>query len=201
MGVQSVVNSIQFRSDKQKNDKIYTPKPVANMMIEMCNFKEGETVLDPCKGGGIFYDNLPSIVNKEWCELDENKSFYDWNKRVDCVIGNPPFSEWTKWLDHTINITDKFCYIFGCLNLTPSRIEHLYNEGWGLTQMKMISIEWWFGHQYLCLFEKNKDTIIDVAIPHRVYCDICDSNCRRGRKKLKSEGEGRWGMNECSKQN
>ena len=44
-------------------------------MIDMCNIQEGMKVLDPSKGGGIFYDNLPDKCIKDYCEITENKDF------------------------------------------------------------------------------------------------------------------------------
>lgn len=171
-------NGIQQR--KTANDKIYTPKPVALKMIDMCDLKEGDTVLDPSYGGGVFYDNLPEYVNKEWCEIDKGKDFFEYNKKVDCIIGNPPYSLWNKWLDHTMKLTDKFCYIFGNLNFTPARIEKLFDNGFVVTQFCMCRVEWWFSPCYMVVFEKNKNSII-TTLP-RVYCDICNiPSCRRGK--------------------
>ena len=58
------------------NDIIYTPKPVALIMIKLCKIKSGSKVLDPSKGGGVFYDNLPTNCIKDYCEISENKDFF-----------------------------------------------------------------------------------------------------------------------------
>jgi hypothetical protein len=180
-------NGIQGR--KIANDKIYTPKPVALKMIEMCELKEGDTVLDPSYGGGVFYDNLPEFVDKDYCEIEQDKDFFDYNERVDCIVGNPPYSLWDKWLDHTMKITDKFCYVFGILNLTDRRLRKIIDNGFGITKIHLVCIDWWFGNSYLILFEKNKPSIISVE-PVRVLCDICGKRCKRGRN-----GNG---FNSCS---
>ena len=52
-----ITTNIRYRTTK--NDVIYTPKPVALLMIDMCDIKEGDKVLDPSRGGGVFFDNLP----------------------------------------------------------------------------------------------------------------------------------------------
>tara|TARA_R110000803_G_scaffold38578_3_gene83491 strand:- start:1538 stop:2104 length:567 start_codon:yes stop_codon:yes gene_type:complete len=169
-----------IKNRKESNDKIYTPKPVALRMIEMCELKEGDTVLDPSYGGGVFYDNLPEFVDKDYCEIEQDKDFFDYNNRVDCIVGNPPYSLWNKWLDHTMKITDKFCYVFGILNLTDVRLRKIIDNGYGITKIHLLYVDWWFGPSYLILFEKNKPSIMSVE-PIRVICDICGTKCRRGR--------------------
>lgn len=182
-------NEIQQR--KTANDKIYTPKPVALKMIEMCDLKEGDTVLDPSYGGGVFYDNLPEYVNKEWCEIDKGKDFFEYDKKVDFIIGNPPYSILNKWLDKTMDLTDKFCYILG-FNLTDTRLKKITERGYGITRMHIIDIDWWFGHSFIVLFEKNKPSII-TAEPIKIICDICCRRCKRGRLGNKP--------NDCSNKN
>tara|TARA_R110000787_G_scaffold38287_2_gene96630 strand:- start:2459 stop:2650 length:192 start_codon:yes stop_codon:yes gene_type:complete len=56
-----ISNGIKHR--QKANDVIFTPKPVAELMIKMCNIQPNDKVLDPSKGGGVFFDNLPECVN------------------------------------------------------------------------------------------------------------------------------------------
>jgi len=176
MSLSKIATDVKWHR-KTANDKIYTPKPFALKMIELCEITPDMKVLDPSKGGGVFYDNLPPC-EKDYCEIDEGKDFFDYNKRVDLVIGNPPYSLWTKWLEHTTKITDKFCYIFGFLNLTPYRIEQLEKKGFFITKSAMCRVDYWFGVSFVAVFEKNKTPIIQSW--GRVYCDICGKNCGRG---------------------
>lgn len=187
-----ICNKIQFRDNP--NDVIYTPKPVALKMIDMCDIKPSDKVLDCSRGAGIFYNNFPEC-EKDWAEITEGRDFFKYTegKKYDWVIGNPPYSLWTKWLEHTCNITDKFCYIFGTMNLTEKRLHSLHSKGFGITKIILCKIDWWFGHSYLILFEKNKPSLMGV-IEDRVVCDICGKRCKRGRKYKHKK----YGMNECS---
>jgi hypothetical protein len=171
------------------NDIIYTPKPVALKMIDMCDIKDNMTVLDPSKGGGIFFDNLPKC-NKEYCEITEDKDFFKCEKKYDLIIGNPPYSLWNEWIHHTMKLTNKFCYILGSFNFTDKRIRDIINNGYGITKFHLVKIDWWYSPSYLVLFEKNKPSIITVE-EKRILCDICNSGCKRGRAGHK--------MNECTK--
>lgn len=165
---------------KNKNDIIYTPKPVALKMIEMCDLKKGNIVLDPSKGGGVFYNNFPDYVNKEWCEIEEGVDFFKYNKKVDCILGNPPYSLWTKWIKHTLTITDKFCYIFGTANASRNRLNMIMKEGFSITKIHLLEIDWWFGDSLIIVFEKNKPSIMSVD-DKIILCDLCGSRCKRGR--------------------
>ena len=185
-----VCNKIQSR--KTSNDIIYTPKPVALDMINICKITADMKVLDPSRGGGIFYNNLPPCI-KSYCEIQENKDFFEFKEKQDLIIGNPPYSLWDKWIDHTCTLTDKFCYIFGILNLRPNRIDYLQKKGYGITYLKIIQIDWWFGASFIVIFEKNKKSIIDYT-RDRILCDICNKRCKRG---LTKDGK-KYGMNECS---
>ena len=170
---------ISIQNRKIPNDVFYTPKPVALEMIEMCNITPDMSVLDPCRGAGVFYNNLPEC-KKDWCEITEGKDFFEYKVHVDLVISNPPFSIWNKWLDHTCEITDKFCYLMGAMNLTDSRVRELNAKGFGITAIRCLKVHAWFGHQFIILVERNKPSIV-TASPKRHYCDDCGKPCGRGR--------------------
>ena len=165
---------------KSSNDIIYTPKIVALKMIEFCEIKEGDKVLDPSKGGGVFYDNLPKNCIKSYCEITENKDFFAETGKYDLIIGNPPYSKWDKWLYHTMTLTDKFCYIFGFLNFTDKRIRDIQNKGYGIVKIHLLKIDYWFSQSIIVVFEKNKQSLITVE-PNPIYCNICNKRCNRGR--------------------
>lgn len=163
---------------KTPNDIFYTPKPVALKMIEMCGITPEMKVLDPSKGAGIFYDNLGDC-DKHYCEITEGKDFFEETERYDLIIGNPPYSKWTRWIDHTMKLTDKFCYIFGILNFTPTRLNRIINAGFGITQIHFLKVYWWFGQSMCVVFEKNKPSIITVE-QNPIVCDVCNTRCLRG---------------------
>ena len=75
-------------------------------MIE--HFKPTGVVLDPCKGKGVFADNIPGA---KWCEITEGKDFYDYTRNVDWIIGNPPYGIFSDFLRHSLEIADNICYL------------------------------------------------------------------------------------------
>ena len=160
-----------IKGRKTSNDKIYTPKPVAIKMIEMCDIHKTDKVLDPSFGEGVFYNNLPEC-KKSYCEIELNKDFFNETERYDLIFGNPPFSIWDKWIEHTMKLTDKFCYIMGCFNFTDCRVRKILNNGYGITKFHLLKIDWWFSPSLVVLFEKNKPDCrsgCPEAIPD--YCE------------------------------
>jgi hypothetical protein len=173
---------------QKKNDVIYTPIPLAKKMIEMCEITPGMSVLDPCYGGGAFYDNLPEC-NKSFCEINLNKDFFLETRRFDLIIGNPPYSILNKWIEHTITLTDKFCYLFGSLNMQPNRFYNLEQKGFRITKMYVCCVDYFIGASFAFIVEKNKPAILEFA-PTRYCCDVCGKRCNRGQPN--------YSFNECS---
>jgi hypothetical protein len=132
-------------------------------MIDICDMKPGESALDPSLGEGVFYYNFPSHVRKFWCEIDKDRDFYDFPYKVDCVCGNPPYSQWTPWLEKTVQICDRFCYIMGVLNLTPRRLDFMESKGFVLSSLTLLTIVPWTGNSWLTYFTRkiNIPPIID----------------------------------------
>ena len=89
-----------------KQDVVYTPDWVAADMVEF--FKPSGRILEPCKGDGVFLKYLPTA---EWCEIREGRDFFAWTEHVDWVIGNPPFKQFDKWMQHSFDIANNLVYV------------------------------------------------------------------------------------------
>ena len=174
------MNDIKNR--KSPNDKIYTPPSVAKKMINICDISPTDKVLDPSKGKGVFYDNLPECI-KSYCEIEEGLDFFDYEGDVDVIVGNPPFSLWDKWVDKTIQLNPKkICYIYGVFNMTPKRFERFENNGYKIQKVVLMDIEWWLGSSFVVLMEKKPNDLFEI-VPNKILCEKCNkSNCRRKPK-------------------
>ena len=155
----------KIRKIKQRsiaNDRVYTPLEVALKLIEMTEIKETDSILDPSKGRGIFFDNLPNCREKMWCEIEDGVDFFEFHHDdIDVVIGNPPYSLWTDWLKHTISLNPrKIAYVFGMLNFTPIRLQLLYDSGYRITKIHITTVANWFANCVLAVFERNAEPII-----------------------------------------
>ena len=156
-----------FKERETPNDVVYTPLSLAKLLIDMADIQPSDRVLDPCRGDSIFYNNIPECI-KDWCEITENKDFFKYNENVDIIIGNPPFSQWKKWLDHTVKLNPKkICYIMGVLNLTPKRIDFLKKHGYFLSTFHITTVKGWFGNTLCVIFDKLGNECITYDIERR----------------------------------
>jgi hypothetical protein len=89
-----------------RKDVVYSPDWVAADMVEY--FKPSGSILEPCKGSGVFMRYLPTAA---WCEIDHGKDFFSWVEPVDWVFGNPPYAQFTKWMTHSMEIGQNVCYL------------------------------------------------------------------------------------------
>lgn len=96
--------------DNWKNDCVYTPEWLAKQICEMYEIKG--SVLEPCKGKGAFLKYLPK--NSDWCEIAEGKDFYEYNKKVDWIVTNPPYSHFELFLEHCFKLADNIVLLVPC---------------------------------------------------------------------------------------
>ena len=88
------------------NDIVMTKPETAKFIINY--FNPTGKVLEPCKGDGAFYNQFKG--DKDWCEIKEGKDFLDYNKKVDWIITNPPFSIFDKFLLKAFEVADNIVF-------------------------------------------------------------------------------------------
>lgn len=114
-----------------KNDfgQYFTPRHVADLMVDMLKSPLSAQVLEPSSGEGVFLDALEEkgYKNTLGLEIDErlvqkpqhnvvNTSFVSWRpeEKVDAIIGNPPYIRW-KNLDPALQDELKQHHLWGTL--------------------------------------------------------------------------------------
>lgn len=153
--------SHNIKQREKARDKFYTPKLLAEKLISYVPLKEGDIVLDPALGNGAFYSQYPSYVEKDYCEIEEGKDFYSYNKKVDWIITNPPYSNLDDWIKKTLRVCSKgFAYLLGINNITPRRIEMINKRNFGLTFIHLCKVFKWYGISAFFQFEKEEENII-----------------------------------------
>ena len=117
--------------NRNVNDEIMTPEHIAKYFINQLPLKNCDTVLDPFRGTGNFYNNFPDYVYKDWCEINENKDFFDYNEYVDWIISNPPYSKYNDVMLQSYKIAKNICYLIPLNKIVSSmgRIRDLEKFG------------------------------------------------------------------------
>ena len=164
---------IIIEEDFEKDETYYfhqTPAELCIELIKQVPLVERDRVLEPFKGEGGFYNNLPSFVEKDWCEITEGRDYKDYDKEIDWVITNPPFrlenntlkkreNAFWKILNHysyrarkgmAFLVNDK---CFGVL--TVKRLKGLNENGWFIQSISCCSIKKWRGRYFWIIFEKK----------------------------------------------
>ena len=152
---------------------MFTPEDISKNIISQLNINENDTVLEPFKGAGSFYNQLPEC-KKLYCEIDENINFFDWQDKVDWIVSNPPFkilvdhkpkNGLVPIIEHSIKIANKgfgFLVNHNLFNaLTVRRLNLWKDQDFTITYIKVYEIKKWFGRYFFILFEKNKPGILD----------------------------------------
>lgn len=94
----------EFSNDHK--DVVFTPPEVAEAMVN--HFPLTGRILDPCRGDGVFWG---LIDGADYCEIQEGRDFFEYQAEVDWIIGNPPYSVYSEWLRHSMNIADNIVYL------------------------------------------------------------------------------------------
>ena len=117
-------------------DLVMTPEYLAIDIIE--HFKPTGRVLDPSRGLGAFYNNF-NTEDKDWCELAEDKDFFSYDKKVDWIITNPPWSKMREFLEHGMKISNNIVYLTTINHYTTKRrIRDMKQNGFGLKEIYNI---------------------------------------------------------------
>ena len=132
MGIPTVPN----RTGKATaSDTVQTPVEIAGMIVSY--FSPVGLTLEPCRGAGNIYKELPEP--KDWCEIMEGKDFFDYHRKVDWIVTNPPFSIYDRFLSHCFEIADNVVLLVPIAKAFKSmRIEKLVDEYGGLKTIWLI---------------------------------------------------------------
>lgn len=154
---------------KKKGNNIVMTNPImAKELIENhTSLKQGDIVLDCCRGEGAFYDNLPSYVEKDWCEINEGIDFLEHEGEYDVILSNPPFvPRKLFWNFHLKAMELSKRNIYWLINMsslnvfTPKRLQECKNNKWYIEHIHIVSDRRWFGRYCWITFGRNPDNNI-----------------------------------------
>lgn len=129
-------------------------------LLAITPISKGDSVLDAGSGKNkVWFNNIPNKEKYE-CEIDDGCDFYEWDKDVDWVVGNPPFHESWKFTDKALSVAKRgIAWLVNnqALNshLTPARLEKMHDMGWHYTGITVVADKRWFGRYYFIVLEKK----------------------------------------------
>lgn len=83
-------------------DSVMTPPHIAKLIV--AHYKPTGVCLEPCRGTGNIYAALPDP--KDWCEISQGRDFFDYERKVDWIITNPPFSIFDRFIEHCFDLAE-----------------------------------------------------------------------------------------------
>ena len=124
---------------KNTPDKDIVMTPVKTAIDIIQHFSPKGKILDPCRGQGAFYNNYPSDCIKDYCELSEQKDFFDYEQKVDWIITNPPWSKIKEFMLHSIKICNNIVYLISINHYsTKARLRIIHENGFGIKEMYCV---------------------------------------------------------------
>lgn len=142
------------------NSDFTTPESLVKDLLKLVSYSNKDFIIDAGSGERkVWFSNI-KFTKKEELELKDGKNFLDYNKKVDWVIENPPFTDFIKFIFKLAEICNKgFAFLTNhsrINQLTPRRLEKLKEKGFYITKIHVCSIKKWFGRYYFLVFTKNK---------------------------------------------
>jgi hypothetical protein len=151
-----------------------TPNDLAIDLLKHIDFTIGDTVLEPFKGEGAFYNNLPTNLITIWSEIKEGRDWLTAPTDVDWVITNPPFrlegadgkreNAFIKILNHySVGVRKGIAFLINAscfAALTPNRLSVLETNGIYLHNIIVCSVKKWRGRYYFLIFKKQPSTVV-----------------------------------------
>ena len=141
------ITSHDIKHRKNSNDVFITPLGLSKLHIDLIDKKYNTSLwLDPCKNNGSYYDQFPKTCKKDYCEILENKDFFDYDSPVNVIASNPPYSLLDKWIQKSIAVhPDVISYLISQGALTTRRIQLFEKAGYGLIKLHLTNRK-----RYLC---------------------------------------------------
>jgi hypothetical protein len=151
-----------------------TPVLLAKRIIDNIEWEVGECVVEPFKGEGAFYNQLPSNVIKSYAEIREGIDFKDINyDNIDTVISNPPFrlngknafSQLVLYFAKTKIKRLIFLCSSACYNsLTPTRMHDINSCGLYINKVTTCSVKKWYGRYFVIEFGRERNIFFNYFL-------------------------------------
>ena len=148
-----------------RTDVVYTPATLATRHVALTRryANDGDRWLEPCCGGGVYYDRLPEP--KDWCELDKGRDFFQFHGECDVLITNPPYSLMDAFLVKCVSLRPRVISLncsaggfrggFG--QVTETRMDFMRANGYGLVALLFAEVKGWMNRVLCSVFVLGAD--------------------------------------------
>jgi hypothetical protein len=173
-------------------DVFYTPLELVKTHLEQITpyNEENFKIFEPFFGSGRYYNEYKNYFNKnntfDWCEIEKEKDFFKYDKKVDIIVSNPPYSILDDVLDHSTKLNPKIIsYLIGVNNLTPKRIEFMNSKGYKIINIHFCKVYKWFGMSIIATF--SKDGINCISYDRKIYKEETPEKKERKKRTKKDK--------------
>jgi len=156
-----------------ERDEYATPKWLAKECLKKLAavVEDEQSILDPCTGSGVWFRELGNFCNSNglsptklhYCEILEGLDFYKCTDNYDIIVGNPPFSQLTKWLNWSIQRSNNLiAYLLPASALNYKRLSMMEDFGFNLIAMHSFPNpkEWELGFaHFFCIWSASEDAL------------------------------------------
>lgn len=119
----------------RSNDDIQTPPSLAQALV--VELSPRGLVLEPCAGDGAFLRALPH--GSLWCEIKEGTDFLTWDRKVDWIITNPPWSQIRAFLRKSFEVADHVAFLMTVNHAwTRARLRDARSRGFGMRTIVLV---------------------------------------------------------------
>lgn len=104
------------------NDVVYTPDDLALKVVRHFKKQINGVVFEPCSGGGAFVRALRKIgIEPIEGDISKGLDFFDYTKKVDWIITNPPWSKARDFARHSYELADNIVFLITIIHFTALR--------------------------------------------------------------------------------
>ncbi len=144
----------------------YTKESMVKDLLSLIPFDKHDTALDVGAGKNkVWQKNCP--VKCYECEIEDGCDIFLWNTKVDWCIGNPPYHNCWKVIEHCVSISNKglaFLVNINAFNqFTPLRLKWLSDNGLNINKIHIVQDKRWFGRYYFIIIS-NAPSIISFNV-------------------------------------
>lgn len=118
----------------KSEDRVMTPPKLARAIVD--HFKPSGKMLEPCRGNGSFWKCMPGA---DWCEIERGRDFMNYDKKVNWIVTNPPWSLIRPFLQKGMSISDNVVFLLTINHLwTKARLRDIKSAGFHVAEIATI---------------------------------------------------------------